>query len=335
MGITVGIATRNAEDELPGCLRSLIAQVIQPDEYVICIGPSNDRTEELIHEFVRQTNVPTTVIYDKDGIGTGYARKAIVENCTHEYVAWADSDYLLPPNWFEALVEITKRGRFDYLEYVSNDFIAPDEVKDMGREGRLPDSIDMSLLELKHDHPSSILVVRCRAAIEVGNYDPCFVRGQGFELCTRLSILGYKGISYGGMNVRHAWTGESLGKSLSRAVYFRLLYKYGLRYVFLGGVHTEHSVAFLLRSCVVFSFPLFGLCFIMGIPISIPLLMLFGGFSALVAGLTIKHGASLGTYVNQLGKCFGEYYLLYEILTNKTKPKRGYGKKFLKEKGKW
>lgn len=331
-GIAVGIATRNAEESLPDCLRTLMSQTVQPNEYVICIGPSNDKTEELIQEFVKQTSVPTKIICDKDGIGTGYARKAIVENCTQEYVAWADSDYILPPNWFEALVEITKRCRFDYLEYPAFDIITPDGVMNMRREGRSPDSINISSLELKHNRPSNILVVRCRAAIEVGNYDPYFIRGQGFDLTIRLNASGYKGVSYEGMNMRHAWRGESFRKSLTRAVYFRFLYKYGLGYAFLGGRHTEHLMAFLLRSSVACSVPLFGLCFITGVPISVPLLMLLGGFGSLVAVLTMRRGFSLGAYVNQLGKCFGEYYLLYKILTDKNKPKGGYGKKFLRRR---
>ncbi len=330
-GITVGIATRNAEKHLPDCFRSLTAQTVEPDEYVICIGPSDDKTEELVHEFVKKTLVPTKIIYDKDGIGTGYARRAIVENSSQEYVAWADSDFIFPSNWFEALVKIVRRCHFDYLRCV-NTFISPSEAMSMRSEGRLPDSVNIPSLEWEFGHTFSVFMVRCEAAIEVGNYDPYFVRGQGFDLTVRLNALGYKGITCREMNIYHVWTRGSFRKSLTRSVYFRSLYKYGLGYVFLGGKHREQLVAFLLRSCVVFSIPLLGLCLITGKPITIPLLMLLGGFGVLAVGITMQRGVSPGMYANQFGKCFGEYYLLYKILTNRNKPKRGYGKKYLRRR---
>ncbi len=333
MGITVGIATRNAEEYLPNCLRSLTAQTVKPDEYVICIGPSNDKTEELVHEFVEQTSVPTKIIYDRDGIGTGYARKAIVENCTQEYIVWADSDFLVPSNWIETLAEIMKRDKFDYLEYSTDDnTITQDEAMEMSRAMRLPYPIDASSLKRKNTKPFSILAVRQEAAIEVGNYDPYFVRGQGMDLVIRLNAREYRGIGYRGMNVYHVWEGKSLRKSLTRSTYFRFLYKYGLGYMFLGGKQTEHTMAFLLRSCVVFSLPLLGLCLITGLQIALPLLMLLGGYGALVGGLIINRRSSLSSCINQFVKCFGEYYLLYKILTDKNKPKRGYGKKFLRRR---
>jgi len=335
-GVAIGIATRNAEDVLPSCLRSLLAQTVQPSEYIVCIGPSSDSTEELIREFVDQTTVPIKIIYDKAGIGTGYARKTIIENCSQEYVIWADSDFIFPPNWVEILIEILKRDKFDYLEYPTDEnIITQDKATEMNRTAKLPDSIDLSSLKRKPTQPFSILVLRREAAIEVGNYDPYFVRGQGLDLTIRLNVHSYKGIGYRGMNVHHIWEGRTFRKSLSRATYFRFLYKYGLDYALLGGKHTEHSIAFFLRSCVVLSFPLLSLFLIMGLQATIPLLMLLGGYGVLIGGLITGRRFSLISCINQFVKCFGEYCLLYKILTDKNKPKRGYGKKFLKERQTW
>lgn len=336
MGICVGIATRDAEKNLPDCLRSLVIQTVSPDEYVICIGPSSDKTEELIQEFVEQITEPTMVIYDRDGIGTGYARKAIVENSTQEYIAWADSDHIHPPNWIDMIIKIAEKDKFDCLGYsIGNDVVTLSEAINMRESDKFPDPIDASLLEQTSIPMHTVKVVRREAAIEVGNYDPYFSRGQGLDLYVRLDNNGGKMVGYEGMNVYHVWNGISLKKDLSNGVFLKFLYKYGLDYIFLSRSRVKDTVAFLLRSCVALSFPLFGTCIVAGLPTIVPILVFLGGASGLVCGLILARSTTsvtLTACIRQFGRCFGEWYTLYKILTTRDKPKRGYGKKFLRKR---
>lgn len=333
MGITIGLATRNGEINLPDCLRSLTAQTIKPDEYVICIGPSNDKTEDLIQEFVKQTFVPTKIIYDKDGIGTGYARKAIVEHSTQEYVVWADTDYIVPPNWVEALKKIIEQEDFDCFGYsIAGSSIPLDEAISMRRNGELPNPIVLSKLKRMVKPTSCVMGVRRKTAIKIGNYDPYFSRGQGHDILVRFESCDCNIVGYNGIYVSHTWNGLSLKKDFFNGIYLRFLYKYGLKYAFISKRCLAHTVAFILRTFVVFAFPLFSFCLLTGLSLFIPTLMLLTGIFGLILGLIITHApnpVSLIYYLRQLSTCFGEWYTLYDILTTKNRPKRGYGKKFL------
>lgn len=332
MGITVGIATRNAEWCLPYCFMSLNEQTVQPDEYVICIGPGDDKTDELVQEFVNQTTVPVKILRDEEGVGTGYARKSIVENATQEYVCWIDSDEIYPSNWIEVILLLIGKYRFDILNRSTNNWeeITLKEFLQTGE--KLPNDIDVSSLSLKWGAPHHVCVVKRDIVIRVGNYDPFFPRGQDEDLRIRLNVIGIKGIVCKELHFLHIGLLDRYSKMFVRSAFFRFLYKYGFKYMLLGGVHTEHSLAFLVRS--VFMVSLLGLIFgpFIGVPFLCPLIILLISVGGLLSGVVFKHrslGFKLSLYIIQLGKCFGEYYTLYKILKDKNRKGFGYGKRWL------
>lgn len=334
-GITIGIATRNAEECLPGCLRSLAAQTIQPAEYVICIGPSSDRTEDLVMEFKKSIGVPTKIIYDIGGIGTGYARNAIVEEATQEYISWVDSDYLMPPNWVEVITDLIEGFDFDTLEMNENNIIEVTKEKLLQMKGIEPINITTPTISwgtAGHSH-----VFKRNTALRIFGYDPFFARGQDKDMGIRYKAVGIKGMICKELFFIHSGLLD-YSKTLDRTTFFKFLYKYGPEYVLFGGACTEQALGFLVRSGVLFSFLGATVFALIGLPVIYPLSLSVLFFVVLCVGAQLLHGSSHGFskvepryFVGQLGKCISEWQVLYQILVFKNRSRFGYGRDILRK----
>jgi len=103
MKITVIICTKNSEENITICLRSVYAQTRKPDEVIVVDGNSVDRTLELVKE------AGVDLIISDQGRGLGYARQLGVEQASGDLVCFIDSDTWSPPDWLERMLsEIAK-----------------------------------------------------------------------------------------------------------------------------------------------------------------------------------------------------------------------------------
>ncbi len=340
MTLTIGIPVRNSEWCLPYCFSSLGAQIIKPDEYVICIGPSNDKTEELVQRFVNDVNVPTKIIYDKDGIGTGYARKKIIETATQEYICWVDSDDILPTNWVKTILILIRKHRFDGLRVNNENYteITLNEFLEKGAE--LPEDINITSLNTGIAKPRNLLVLKRDLIIQIGNYDPFFSRGQDADLVIRLDSIGIECLTCEDLHFFHLGVLQRYTKIFQQGVFFKFFYKYGFRNIFLGGMYAAIVLAFSVRSCVLITLLNVVISQVIGIPLTYPLAMFGLSLIVLFGGQNIRYISSGGIYklfkpslyIIQFGKCFGEYYTLYDILRFKNRKKMGYGKNIIRKR---
>jgi glycosyltransferase involved in cell wall biosynthesis len=327
-GLTVGIPTRNAEWCLPNCLRTLKLQTIQPDEYVICIGKSQDRTEEIVKEFVKNIGVPVKIIYDNEGIGTGYARKNIIEVASQEYLYWVDSDVILPKNIIETVYFLINTYKFDILN-VTPDFksrqITMKRAKEMYEKNEIPQDINISQINIKTTNPKNIHIFKRSIILEAGNYDPFFTRGQDEDLDVRLKFMNIKSIMTDKFFYLHSGVLDQYSKMLISQVYLKFLYKYGFRFAFFGGDHTELSIAFFIRTLILVSMVSTVINFLVGYSVLLPLFIFISLLSLLFIGVTLRYGFRPKLYVMQFFKCFGEYYVLYMFFKYKNLEEFGYG----------
>ena len=95
--VSVVICTKNSESTLKKTLESI--KLTKPLEIIIIDGGSTDQTLDIARMFTKR------IYYDK-GRGLGYARYLGVKLSRGDYVAYIDSDVVIPsPDFFKQLLE--------------------------------------------------------------------------------------------------------------------------------------------------------------------------------------------------------------------------------------
>ena len=327
--ISVCIPVRNSEQVLPNCFRCLKAQTIQPLEYVICTGKSEDRTEEIVKEFQNYSEVPVNIVYDNEGIGTGYARNLLVETAKGDYVVWIDSDHVLPINWLEALKRLTEiYSDIDTITSLSVTHISKKQSLDMWGKKSFPKKVNIDSLNINSGLIRDGDIVKRNTILKAGGFDSFFVRGQDIDLIVRLKAMGASGIWCKELKHLHVGHIGEYRKAFKRSVVPKLIYKYGLRcikYVRINFLESMLRLSVFFSLLLIVPLHLLGLTIFGSIWTALSLLSLF-------IGTTLKHGFNLGMYVIQMIKCLAEIYLWFKILTDTSKKRYGYGKDALRTK---
>lgn len=328
MLFSVILPVRNSEWCLPYSLKSLLAMAVQPDEYVVCIGKSEDNTEELILEFQKQSNVPVKLCYDREGIGTGYAMNQLVSTASGDVLLWASSDGIKSTHWVERMEKIFNDN--PNISYLCNSGISrpPDQMSSVN-----PDDIHYSgKLTYMHsaDSLAGLLAFRKSDVINVGNFDPLFKRGQDFDITVRLVLSGKHGANCGPQGYHFGIRGkQNLKKGLITGTFHKFLYKYGLYYCLIA---PHHFAGVVLRT----GFLLSLIMLLITLPFNLVLATLFGStlllfILGLCVGIIISHKTlSLNLLVFQFIESVGEIYQTYLFMKVKNKPPMGYGLKWKK-----
>jgi len=100
--ISVIVCAKNAESTLEACLKSI--EENEPSEIILIDGNSSDGT-------VQTASKHTHRIYSDEGKGLAYARQLGAQKAKSEYIAYVDSDVVLPPNCLQKMLEeLQKKG---------------------------------------------------------------------------------------------------------------------------------------------------------------------------------------------------------------------------------
>ena len=325
--ISVVLPTRNGEWCLPYVLESLKMQTEQPEEILICIGKSQDKTEEIVLGFQKDSKIPVRIFYDREGIGTGYAMNLLVKNAKSDILMWASSDVVEPYNWIETihkyymddpnLVYLTSKEP----EINSNDISSYPFVR--------KENITRSVKYNKQNKITSVAGLssfKRKNILTIGNFDPFFTRGQDLDMVIRLVLSDEKGGEETPMGIHFGVFGDkNISKALKHGTYFKVLYKYGIKYV---GVIPHHTIAVLLRTIFLLSILSLFVSYMLSIQISIyaSTLILITTLFLIALGSFITYGKiNTNLLLLQIFGCFGEYYQLYKLLIKKNKPPIRYG----------
>jgi glycosyltransferase involved in cell wall biosynthesis len=302
--------------------------IVQPDEYVICIGKSEDNTEKLILEFQKQSKVPVVLCYDREGIGTGYAMNQLVSTASGDVLLWASSDGVKSTRWVERMEKIFNEN--SNISYLCNSGISkpPSQISKLNPDD-IPFSDKLTYMD-RADSLAGLLAFRKSDVINVGNFDPLFKRGQDFDITVRLSLSGKHGANCGSQGYHFGIRGrQNLKKGLITGTFHKFFYKYGWRYPLIA---PHHFAGILLRT----GFLLSLIMLLVMLPFSLSLAMIFGStlllfLLGLSVGIIISHKEiSLNLLVFQIIESIGEYYQLYLFMKVKNKPPMGYGLKWKK-----
>ena len=328
MLFSVILPTRNSAWCLPYALKALLDQAVQPDEYVICIGKSEDKTEELILEFQKQSKVPVKLCYDREGIGTGYALSQLVSNASGDVLLWASSDGVKSKHWVERMEKFFSNN--PDISYLCNSGISkpPSQIANLN-----PEDVPFTgkLIPINGaDSLAGIIAFRRKDVIDVGGFDPLFKRGQDFDAVIRLVLSGKRGANCGPQGYHFGIRGkQNLKKGLMTGTFHKFLYKYGWRYCLIV---PHHFIGAVLRTAFLLSL----IMLLITLPFSLILATISGSILllsilGLCAGIIISHKTlSLNLLVFQFIESIGEFYQLYLFMKIKNKPPMGYGLKWKK-----
>ena len=107
MPISIIATVKNEGQAIIPLLDSLIDQVRQPDEIVICDGGSTDDTITILERYQRWLPIKIVVV---DGANISAGRNHAISAATHPIIAATDAGVVLSPYWLKELVYPIEQG---------------------------------------------------------------------------------------------------------------------------------------------------------------------------------------------------------------------------------
>ncbi len=111
--VSVVIAARNEEEDLPRCLDALLAQTYPNLEIVVVDGGSTDRTAEVARERGSRIRVLDEPPLPEGWVGKNWACQTGVKATDGEYVLFIDADVRCHPEAVRATIEWAEREQAD------------------------------------------------------------------------------------------------------------------------------------------------------------------------------------------------------------------------------
>lgn len=104
MKTSVAIIAHNEENYIAQCIESLLSQTQKPDEVILVVHNSTDRTEEIARTY------PITVLPYTGLRGIIYARLEVLKYVTGDIILCIDGDSYAAPNWVETMKNLLRNG---------------------------------------------------------------------------------------------------------------------------------------------------------------------------------------------------------------------------------
>jgi glycosyltransferase involved in cell wall biosynthesis len=111
--ISAVVPVYNVADYLPHCLESLLAQRHDELEILVIDDGSTDESGAIADRYAEEENRLRVVHTDNHGLGA--ARNEGLRLATGEYVAFADSDDVVPPTAYDAMMRSLERSGSDFV----------------------------------------------------------------------------------------------------------------------------------------------------------------------------------------------------------------------------
>jgi len=111
--ISVVVPVFNVADYLPHCLESLLAQRHDLLEIVVVDDGSTDESGAIADRYTGEEDRVHVVHTDNHGLGA--ARNEGLRHASGEYVGFADSDDVVPPTAYDAMVRSLERSGSDFV----------------------------------------------------------------------------------------------------------------------------------------------------------------------------------------------------------------------------
>ncbi|GAF75432.1 unnamed protein product, partial [marine sediment metagenome] len=125
--VSVVVTCYNEEKNIGECLKSLVKQVYIGDyEIVIVDGNSQDRTQDIIKEFIKTHSNIRLIIEPKKGVAAG--RNSGINNARYDYIAFTDADCGVPRDWLSLLTKNYQhmKSKYDNVIAIGGRNIVPE-----------------------------------------------------------------------------------------------------------------------------------------------------------------------------------------------------------------
>lgn len=124
MKVSVAIVTYRRAWALPYSLSSIASQTRKPDEVIIVLKPSGDRSEEVISKFLSQ--LPIKLLIQRRG-NFAQAYQMAIKGASGDIILFIDDDAVAEEEWvrkyvklFESLPDAGGIGSLTYIAYLDN-----------------------------------------------------------------------------------------------------------------------------------------------------------------------------------------------------------------------
>lgn len=213
--LSVVIITRNEEDMISDCIRSVIesidnavnAGLISSSEIILADSASTDRTIEIAKEF------PIKIVQLKKNwpLSASAGRYIGYLHSKGKYVFFMDGDCIMDKNWFCVsipYIEDKKVGGLDGIEveYVSNQSSFKNAFE----------SLQLNIDEVLEAETLGKAFFRREVLEEVGPYDPYLIGAEDRDISYRIKAAGYLLLRLPQPCVTHFWAKKEGNLSLKR-----------------------------------------------------------------------------------------------------------------------
>lgn len=229
--MSVVVCARNAEKTIGQCLEAIKGN--QPSEIIVIAGGCTDRTVEIAHKY-------TDKVHITEGKNLAYDRQVGVEKATEDYLAYVDSDAIVPPGCLERLLQEKEEKGYVAIEAQ----ILSWENKSYWQQAE--DQTIKTYFNKEGDrHLVNLMAtVFSRDALIKYKFDPFAWKCEELDLCYRLSKEGHR-LGIASVSAYHLHRATFTGFARQRI-------GYGQGYTLFLWKHklTRSSLAYFLRGVI-------------------------------------------------------------------------------------
>lgn len=227
--VSVIIPAYQAQDTIARALDSALAQTVPPAEIIVIDDGSQDRTREIVKEYVARETDCAVRLLEQENQGAGAARNRGLVASENRLVAFLDADDAWLP---EKLARSLAVMNGEAADLVSHDYIRA--------EGDTTTRISCAQNFNRHPDPfvdyflrgyiaTSTVVARRALLVETGGFDPSLRAGQDYELwLAAISRPGMRHHVFAEALTRYHVTPNSITSQAEqrRAAAMRILYRH-------------------------------------------------------------------------------------------------------------
>lgn len=188
--VSVIVPAYNAETFIAETLSSVQAQTFQDFEVIIVDDGSTDGTVEVVRSFCKADHRFSLIQQQNAGVST--ARNAAIQQARGEWLAFVDSDDVWLPEKLEHQLKLGATDQNTNLIFTNH--FRWDGNRDLcpayKENENLPEGDVTRLLIAKCVFLPSTVIVRRRAVVEAGLFNPKLRSGEDWDLWLRLAVLG-------------------------------------------------------------------------------------------------------------------------------------------------
>lgn len=245
--VSIVVPVYNAEETLTDSLHSLCTLEYPEElfEIIIVLDKSTDRTMDILNTFIDSIHL----IENKKRMGVSESRNFGLSVAQGDYIAFVDSDCVVPHNWLVKLVEYLSSPNVAGVSSYHEPIIEGPLREHLLRMRSIQFSGDATkqIVVNKPQFPIEVDAISTNSSIfkkdilfEVGGFDKELISGEDIDLCWRIVERGYKLLLVPDSYISHRLKGNL--KGFAKKQYW---YGQGIPYLFMKHFKRMWLIVFL------------------------------------------------------------------------------------------